>query len=148
MRGAIIHAPGDVRFETRDDPVIEQPTDAIITMSATCVCGSDLWERLTIALGNPTAMPMDVDTGQMGKPQLQFNGAPVFLYTVPVRKRLAPGEGYTFQCTAQLPHQGRRTVGVHRWPDHHQRSSGVRFRPRGKGERCRRGGQRVMVSLV
>jgi threonine dehydrogenase-like Zn-dependent dehydrogenase len=44
MRGAILYAPGDVRFEERPDPTIEQPTDAIIRMSATCVCGSDLWD--------------------------------------------------------------------------------------------------------
>jgi threonine dehydrogenase-like Zn-dependent dehydrogenase len=44
MRGAVLHAPGDVRFEERDDPTILQPTDAIIRISATCVCGSDLWD--------------------------------------------------------------------------------------------------------
>jgi threonine dehydrogenase-like Zn-dependent dehydrogenase len=38
-----MYAPGDVRYEERDDPRIVEPTDAIITMSATCVCGSDLW---------------------------------------------------------------------------------------------------------
>ncbi|GLY24259.1 zinc-dependent alcohol dehydrogenase family protein [Micromonospora sp. NBRC 101691] len=43
MRGAVLHAPGDVRVENRDDPRIEQPTDAVIRLSATCVCGSDLW---------------------------------------------------------------------------------------------------------
>jgi threonine dehydrogenase-like Zn-dependent dehydrogenase len=43
MRGAILHAPGDIRVEQRDDPVIELPTDAIIRLAATCVCGSDLW---------------------------------------------------------------------------------------------------------
>jgi threonine dehydrogenase-like Zn-dependent dehydrogenase len=43
MRGAVLYAPGDVRFETRDDPAIVEPTDAIIRLSATCVCGSDLW---------------------------------------------------------------------------------------------------------
>src|SRR4051812_47825295 len=43
MRGAVIHAPGDVRFETLDDPEITRPTDAIIRTVATCVCGSDLW---------------------------------------------------------------------------------------------------------
>jgi threonine dehydrogenase-like Zn-dependent dehydrogenase len=43
MRGAVIHAPGDVRFETLDDPKILQPTDAIIRTAVTCVCGSDLW---------------------------------------------------------------------------------------------------------
>ena len=43
MRGAVLHAPGDVRVENRPDPTIEQPTDAIIKLAATCVCGSDLW---------------------------------------------------------------------------------------------------------
>ena len=43
MRGAVLHAPGDVRIEEREDPRIIDPTDAIIRVSATCVCGSDLW---------------------------------------------------------------------------------------------------------
>jgi len=43
MRGAVLHAPGDVRLEQRDDPTIVEPTDAIIRLSATCICGSDLW---------------------------------------------------------------------------------------------------------
>ena len=43
MRGAILHAPRDVRVEQREDPKIEQPTDAVIRLAATCVCGSDLW---------------------------------------------------------------------------------------------------------
>jgi threonine dehydrogenase-like Zn-dependent dehydrogenase len=43
MRGAVMHAPGDVRVEDRPDPRILEPTDAIIRMSATCICGSDLW---------------------------------------------------------------------------------------------------------
>ncbi|WP_428951993.1 zinc-dependent alcohol dehydrogenase family protein [Streptomyces sp. cg35] len=43
MRGAVIHAPGDIRFETLEDPKILQPTDAVIRTAVTCVCGSDLW---------------------------------------------------------------------------------------------------------
>jgi threonine dehydrogenase-like Zn-dependent dehydrogenase len=43
MRGAVLHGPRDVRVEEREDPRIEKPTDAIIRLSATCVCGSDLW---------------------------------------------------------------------------------------------------------
>lgn len=34
---------GDVRVEEVDDPTIVEPTDAIIRLSATCICGSDLW---------------------------------------------------------------------------------------------------------
>jgi threonine dehydrogenase-like Zn-dependent dehydrogenase len=43
MRGVIMHAPGDVRVEHRDDPTILEPTDAIIRIAASCICGSDLW---------------------------------------------------------------------------------------------------------
>jgi len=43
MRGAVIYGPRDVRLEVRDDPTIVEPTDAIIRLSATCICGSDLW---------------------------------------------------------------------------------------------------------
>ena len=43
MRGAVLHAPGDVRVEDRTDPEIIEPTDAIVRTVAACVCGSDLW---------------------------------------------------------------------------------------------------------
>jgi len=43
MRGVVMRAPGDVRVEEREDPKILYPTDAIIRVSAACVCGSDLW---------------------------------------------------------------------------------------------------------
>jgi threonine dehydrogenase-like Zn-dependent dehydrogenase len=43
MRGAILYAPGDVRYEERPDPRIIEPTDAIVRTLATCICGSDLW---------------------------------------------------------------------------------------------------------
>src|SRR5882762_2203895 len=43
MRGAVLYRPRDVRFEEREAPTILEPTDAVIRISATCVCGSDLW---------------------------------------------------------------------------------------------------------
>src|SRR3954453_1171204 len=57
MRGAVLHAPGDVRFEERSVPTIQEPTDAILRISATCVCGSDLWPYRGIqAISGPTPM--------------------------------------------------------------------------------------------
>lgn len=57
MRGAVIHAPGDVRFETVDDPNLLHPTDAIIHTAVTCVCGSDLWPyRGAEPIGDPHPM--------------------------------------------------------------------------------------------
>lgn len=38
-----IHAPGDIRLEDRPTPTISAPTDAIIKITAGCICGSDLW---------------------------------------------------------------------------------------------------------
>ena len=43
MRGVVMHAPGDVRVEDREKPTITRPTDAVIRITATCICGSDLW---------------------------------------------------------------------------------------------------------
>jgi threonine dehydrogenase-like Zn-dependent dehydrogenase len=43
MRGAVLYGARDVRFEDRGDPKIVEPTDAIISLSASCICGSDLW---------------------------------------------------------------------------------------------------------
>src|SRR2546426_775907 len=54
MRGAVLHGRRDVRFEERDAPKIVKPTDAIIRMAVTCVCGSDLWDYRGI---NPITQP-------------------------------------------------------------------------------------------
>ena len=43
MRGVVMYAPGDVRVEEREKPTITRPTDAVIRIAATCICGSDLW---------------------------------------------------------------------------------------------------------
>lgn len=57
MKGTVLYGPRDVRFEDRPEPRIEKPTDAIIRMAASCVCGSDLWPYRGIQkIGQP--MPM------------------------------------------------------------------------------------------
>ena len=43
MRVATIHGPGDIRLEERPAPTIERPTEAIVKVLASCICGSDLW---------------------------------------------------------------------------------------------------------
>jgi threonine dehydrogenase-like Zn-dependent dehydrogenase len=43
MRGVVLIEPGDVQVVEREDPTIVEPTDAIIRLAATCICGSDLW---------------------------------------------------------------------------------------------------------
>jgi threonine dehydrogenase-like Zn-dependent dehydrogenase len=40
VRGTVLYGPRDVRFEERPDPTLIEPTDAILQISAACVCGS------------------------------------------------------------------------------------------------------------
>ncbi len=54
MRQTFIYKPGDIRVENVPDPGIVSPTDAIIRIVATCVCGSDLWDYRGI---NPAGEP-------------------------------------------------------------------------------------------
>ena len=57
MYATVLHGPGDIRYESVDDPRILLPTDAIIQLSATCICGSDLWPyRGVQAVGQPMHM--------------------------------------------------------------------------------------------
>jgi len=57
MRGTVLYAPRDVRVEDRPDPKIEKPTDAVIRVAATCICGSDLWPYRGIeAVDGPAPM--------------------------------------------------------------------------------------------
>ncbi|HQZ63823.1 MAG TPA: zinc-dependent alcohol dehydrogenase family protein [Planctomycetaceae bacterium] len=57
MYGTVLYGPGDIRFEDRETPKIEEPTDAVIRVAATCVCGSDLWPyRGLQPINGPTPM--------------------------------------------------------------------------------------------
>jgi threonine dehydrogenase-like Zn-dependent dehydrogenase len=57
MRGTVLYGPHDIRFEDRETPKIVEPTDAILRISLTCVCGSDLWPyRGLQPIDGPTPM--------------------------------------------------------------------------------------------
>ena len=43
MRAVTMYGPGDVRVVDREDPRVIEPTDAVIRLTGTCICGSDLW---------------------------------------------------------------------------------------------------------
>ena len=43
MRATHMYGAGDVRVEDVPDSIIKQPTDALIRITASCICGSDLW---------------------------------------------------------------------------------------------------------
>ena len=54
MEATVLYGARDVRFEDRPDPAILEPTDAIIRLPVTCICGSDLWPYRGI---QPVAAP-------------------------------------------------------------------------------------------
>jgi threonine dehydrogenase-like Zn-dependent dehydrogenase len=57
MRGTVLYGSRDIRFEDVPEPKIEKPTDAIIRLPVTCVCGSDLWSYRGIQpVNEPTPM--------------------------------------------------------------------------------------------
>jgi threonine dehydrogenase-like Zn-dependent dehydrogenase len=43
MRATVLYGKGDVRIEKVPDPGLIEPTDALVTVSRACICGSDLW---------------------------------------------------------------------------------------------------------
>jgi threonine dehydrogenase-like Zn-dependent dehydrogenase len=43
MRATLIYGAGDVRVENVPDPVLREPTDALVRVLRSCICGSDLW---------------------------------------------------------------------------------------------------------
>jgi len=51
-----MYEPGDVRVEEREDPTIIDPSDAIIRLAASCICGSDLWPYRGVAPVDHQAM--------------------------------------------------------------------------------------------
>jgi len=57
MEATVLYGARDVRFEDGPAPTITQPTDAVIRLPFTCICGSDLWPYRGIQpVSSPTAM--------------------------------------------------------------------------------------------
>ena len=42
MQALVYHGPGEKEWESKSDPTIEQPTDAIVEIDTTTICGTDL----------------------------------------------------------------------------------------------------------
>ncbi len=43
MKAAVLHAPGKISTDEVADPTVILPTDALVRVTAACICGSDLW---------------------------------------------------------------------------------------------------------
>ena len=57
METTVLYGARDVRFEDRPEPTIVEPTDAIIRLPFTCICGSDLWPYRGVQ-AVPSPLPM------------------------------------------------------------------------------------------
>ena len=56
MRATLMYGAGDVRVEDVPDSVVKQPTDALVRITASCICGSDLWPYDSAATDRPARM--------------------------------------------------------------------------------------------
>src|SRR5206468_9000780 len=53
MRATVLYGAGDVRVENVPDARLIEPTDALVTVSRACICGSDLWPYQLMKPGEP-----------------------------------------------------------------------------------------------
>lgn len=107
MRGVIMHAPGDVRVEEREKPTIVEPTDAILRLSATCICGSDLW---------PYRGAEDVDHTPMGH---EYVGVVTEIGDAVTTLKVGDfvvGSFFASDNTCEICRAGYQTHCVHRQP--------------------------------
>lgn len=107
MRGVIMHAPGEVRVEEREKPTIVEPTDAILRLSATCICGSDLW---------PYRGAEDVDHTPMGH---EYVGVVTEIGDAVTTLKVGDfvvGSFFASDNTCEICRAGYQTHCVHRQP--------------------------------
>ena len=107
MRAVVMYAPGDVRVDETERPTIVEPTDAIIKLAATCICGSDLW---------PYRGADDVDHQPMGHEYVGVVdeiGADVTTIKV---GDFVVGSFFSSDNTCEICQSGYHTHCVHRGP--------------------------------
>jgi alcohol dehydrogenase len=114
MKAAVFHKPGDISYDTVDDPRIEEAGDVILKVTSTAICGSDLH---ILDGGIPQAKDMIVGHEFMG----------VVEETGPAVKRLKRGDrvvvpfpiacGHCFFCTHDSPVNCENSNHKHYGPD-------------------------------
>lgn len=107
MRAVVMHSPGDVRVDQTERPTIIEPTDAVIKLAATCICGSDLW---------PYRGADQVDHQPMGHEYVgvvEDVGADVRNVKV---GDFVVGSFFSSDNTCEICHSGYQTHCMHRGP--------------------------------
>ncbi len=108
MKGTMLYGARDVRFEERPDPTVVEPTDAIIKLSATCVCGSDLWPYRGI---DPTSEPRAMGHEYVGI--VEEVGREVKRIK---KGQFVVGSFFASDNTCEICRSGYQTACVHRQP--------------------------------
>jgi threonine dehydrogenase-like Zn-dependent dehydrogenase len=108
MRGTVLYGPRDVRSEERPDPAIVEPTDAIVRLSATCVCGSDLWPYRGL---DPIIKPMPMGHEYCGI--VEEVGSEVKNIK---RGQFVIGSFFASDNTCEICRAGYQTSCIHRQP--------------------------------
>jgi threonine dehydrogenase-like Zn-dependent dehydrogenase len=108
MRGVVLYAPGDVRVEERSNPRILEATDAIIRLSATCICGSDLWPYRGV---DPVQEPTPMGHEYVGI--VEEIGSEVTTITP---GQFVIGSFYASDNTCEICQAGYQTSCIHREP--------------------------------
>jgi threonine dehydrogenase-like Zn-dependent dehydrogenase len=104
----VLYGPGDVRVEERPDPTLVEPTDAVIRLAATCVCGSDLWPYRGVDAGSGPA-PM----GHEYVGIVEEVGAEVATIK---RGQFVVGSFFASDNTCEICRAGYQSSCVHRQP--------------------------------
>jgi threonine dehydrogenase-like Zn-dependent dehydrogenase len=118
VRATLIYGAGDVRVESVPDPVLREPTDAVVRVPRSCICGSDLW---------PYAAREHTEHGdRIGAPQyvnVRMDAA-LFMRNVTLTGGVAPARAYIEELLPDVldgtVESGRvfdRTVGLDEVPD-------------------------------
>ena len=110
MRGAVMHGPGEVRVQEREAPRIVEPTDAIIRVSAACVCGSDLWPYRGIGVED-SMWPMPMGHEYAGIVEAVGDGA-----TTVKPGQFVVGSFWATDNTCELCRSGYQSACVNRVP--------------------------------
>jgi S-(hydroxymethyl)glutathione dehydrogenase/alcohol dehydrogenase len=116
MKALVFHKPKDVKVETVKDPVIEKPTDVILKVTATAICGSDLH-----IYNGMFPQPKDMVLGhefmgevvETGKDVKKFKKGDRVIVPFPISC------GTCWFCTHQQPTQCENSNPDHYGPDGH-----------------------------
>lgn len=108
MRGVVMYGPRDVRVEERERPSIIEPTDAILRLTASCICGSDLWPYRG---DDPTTQPTPMGHEYVGV--VEEVGAEVHVVKP---GEFVVGSFFASDNTCEICASGYQTHCVHRQP--------------------------------